>query len=334
MSRTVLVTDYAWPLLDIERRILAEVDAELLVAETGEEDEIVSLAPAADAILTNWKNVPAAALDAAPNCLVVSRYGVGVDNIPVDHATSLGVLVTNVPDFCLEEVSDHAMALLLACARRITRFDRSTSAGGWDLSLARGLPRLRGQTLGLIGFGNIARTLVPKALGFGMRVLAYTPRLQTGCEGGVELTNDLGQLLAKSDYISLHAPATPSTRELIGERELRMMKSTAYLINTSRGALVDEQALTRALREDWIAGAALDVLEQEPPSADHPLLASDKAIITAHTAFYSETAIAELETKAATNVANVLSGRLPATVVNPAVTQRSNYRLARAAANG
>jgi D-3-phosphoglycerate dehydrogenase len=330
MTHIVLVTDYAWPLLDIERKILAEVDAELLVAETGEEEEIISLAPAVDAILTNWKKVPAAALDAAPKCLVVSRYGVGVDNIPVDHATSLGVLVTNVPDFCLEEVSDHAMALLLACARRITRFDRATAAGEWDLSLARGLPRLRGQTLGLIGFGNIARKLAPKALGFGMRVLAYTPRLTAAHEGGVELTNNLAHILAESDYLSLHAPATPATQALIGERELRAMKTTAYLINTSRGALIDEQALTHALHEGWIAGAALDVLGQEPPPADHPLLTSEKTIITPHTAFYSETAITELQTKAATNVAEVLRDKLPATIVNPAVIRRSNYRLAAA----
>jgi D-3-phosphoglycerate dehydrogenase / 2-oxoglutarate reductase len=329
MTRTVLITDYAWPSLEIERAILGEVDAELLVAETGEPDELVALAPAADAILTNWKKVPAAALDAAPKCLVVSRYGVGVDNIPVDHATSLGILVTNVPDFCLEEVSDHAMALLLASARRIARFDRLTSSGAWNLEFARGLPRLRGQTLGLIGFGNIARALVPKALGFGMRVLAYTPRAQPGSIGGVELTNDLAFLLAESDYVSLHAPATPATRGLVGEQELRSMKPTAYLINTSRGALVDEDALERALDEGWIAGAALDVVGQEPAAPDHPLLRSDKVIVTPHAAFYSDTAIAELETKAATNVASVLRGEVPATVLNKAVTGASSYRLAR-----
>ena len=136
MTRKVLVTDYAWPSLEIERDILSEVDAELLVPQNGDEAELVSLAPLADAILTNWKKVPAAALDASPNCIVVSRYGVGIDNIPVERATELGVLVTNVPDFCLEEVSDHAMALLLACARRVTQFDRSTHAGHWDLSLS------------------------------------------------------------------------------------------------------------------------------------------------------------------------------------------------------
>jgi D-3-phosphoglycerate dehydrogenase len=327
MARTVLVTDYAWPSLDIEREILGAVDAELLVAETGEEAELVSLAPAADAILTNWKRVPPAALDAAPNCLVVSRYGVGVDNIPVDRATELGILVTNVPDFCLEEVSDHAMALVLACARRVVTFARATHEGTWNLAAAsNGLPRLREQTLGLVGFGNIARTLVPKARGFGLRVLAYTPRVEPGSEDGVELTNDLGRLLAESDYVSIHAPATPETRQMIGEAELRQMKPTAYLVNTSRGALVDEDALRRALKEGWIAGAALDVLTQEPAPPDHPLLGLENAIVTPHAAFYSDTAIEELQAKAARNVAEVLEGRLPVNVVNRAVLDAPNLR--------
>jgi len=326
MPARVLVTDYAWPSLDIERRILGDVGAELVVAETGEADELVALAAGVDAILTNWKRVPPEALDAAPGCLLVSRYGVGLDNIPVDHATELGILVTNVPDFCLEEVSDHAMALLLACARRVVTFSRATHQGIWDLAPGRGLPRLREQTLGLIGYGNIAHAVVPKARGFGMRVLAYTPRVAPGDEDGVELTNDLDRVLAEADYVSLHAPATPATAGLIGERELRLMKPTAYLINTSRGSLVDEDDLLRALEERWIAGAALDVLGHEPPPSDHPLLRLDNAILTPHAAFYSETAIAELQSKAATNVASVLTGSLPLTVVNPAVRDRPGYR--------
>lgn len=326
MAWKVLVTDCAWPSLDIEREILGEAGAELVVAERGDEDELVALAADADAILTNWKRVPTAALDAAPRCLVVSRYGVGLDNIPVDHATGLGILVTNVPDFCLEEVSDHAMALILACARRVVTFSRATHAGIWDLSAGRGLPRVREQTLGLIGFGNTARALLPKARGFGMRVLAYTPRVAPSVQEDVELTNDLDRVLSESDYVSLHAPATPQTTGLVGERELRLMKPTAYLINTSRGALVDEDALLDALTAGRIAGAALDVLRQEPPPADHPLLALDNAIVTPHAAFYSETAIAELQTKAARNVAQVLTGALPATVVNPEVVHRPDYR--------
>jgi D-3-phosphoglycerate dehydrogenase len=330
-ARTVLVTDHAWPSVDIERELLAGVDAEVLVAESGDEEELVRLAASVDAILTNWKRVPVAALDAAPNCVVVSRYGVGVDNIPVARATELGILVVNVPDFCLEEVSDHAMALLLVCARRIVAFARATREGRWDLAgSGQGLPRLSEQTLGLVGFGNIARAVVPKALGFGMRVIAYTPRLApASTDAGVELTDDLGYLLAESDYVSLHAPAIPETRGLIGEEQLRLMKATAYLVNTSRGALVDEQALLNALSEGWIAGAALDVLGEEPPPADHPLLRLDNVIVTPHAAFYSETAIAELQTKAAGNVATVLRGEVPSTVVNPAVLERSNLRLRR-----
>jgi D-3-phosphoglycerate dehydrogenase / 2-oxoglutarate reductase len=328
---SVLVTDYAWPSLDVERELLAAVGAELLVAETGEEDELVALARSVDAILTNWKRVPAAALEAAPRCLVVSRYGVGVDNIPVERATELGIVVTNVPDFCLEEVSDHAMALILACARRVVPFTRATREGRWDLlGIGRGLPRLREQTLGLVGFGNIARTLVPKARGFGMRVIAHTPRVEPRpAEDGLELTNDLEHLLRQSDYVSLHAPATAETRGLIGEEQLRLMKPTAYLVNTSRGALVDERALYRALADGRIAGAALDVLGGEPPPPDDPLLTLDNVIVTPHAAFYSETAIRELQTKAAGNVVTVLRGEEPATVVNRVVLERPNLRLRR-----
>ena len=326
----MLVTDYAWPTLDIERAILDEVGAELVVAESGEPEELIALAAGTDAILVNWRQLPPEALDAATGCLIVARYGVGVDNIPVDRATELGILVANVPDFCVEEVSDHALALLLACARRIVTFARSTRDGSWDLlGLGRGLPRLRGQRLGLIGFGNTARALVPKAQGLGLEITAYTPRLTRGRDEstGVELSDDLAHVLSSSDYVSLHAPATSETRGLIGEDALRAMKPGAYLINTSRGALIDERALERALRAGWIAGAALDVLAEEPARPGHPLLALDNLIVTPHAAFYSEPAIAELATKAARNVACALRGEPPATVVNPAVLSLPAYRL-------
>ncbi|NJN84292.1 MAG: C-terminal binding protein, partial [Caldilineaceae bacterium] len=272
----VLVTDYAWPSLTIEQEILRGVDAELIVAQDGSPDEITRLAPEADAILTCWKQVPPAALDAATRCLIVSRYGIGLDNIPVDHATRLGILVTNVPDFCLEEVSDHVMALLLACARRVVRFARETRDGVWNLQSGRGMPRLRGQTLGLIGYGNIARALVPKARGFGLEIIAYTPRLAADALGATGVaTNDLDFLLRQSDYVSIHAPLTAESRGLIDARALRQMKPSAYLINTSRGAIIDEVALYQALAEGWIAGAALDVTDPEPPAASNPLLALD-----------------------------------------------------------
>jgi D-3-phosphoglycerate dehydrogenase len=323
----VLITDYAWPTLDIERAILTAVDAELIVAQTGEELELIQLAPQTDAILTCWKRVTAAVLDAAPHCRLVSRYGIGLDNIAVDRATALGMLVTNVPDFCRDEVSDQVMALLLALARRIVPFANQTRNGVWNLQTGRAIPRLRGQTLGLIGYGNLARALVPKALGFGLKIMAYTPRLaQDALAPFGVATNDLDFLLREADYVSIHAPLTPATRGMIDARALRLMKPSAFLINTARGAIVDEGALFTALQEGWIAGAALDVLAQEPPPPDHPLLTLDNVIITPHTAFYSQAAIAELAHKAAAHVAQVLGGETPTNLVNPMVLTQSNCR--------
>ena len=222
--------------LDVEREMLAQFGAELMVAEPGGAAELVSLAPDADAVLTNWRDVPPGVLDAAPRCVIVSRYGIGVDNIPVERATQLGILVTNVPGFCIDEVGDHALALVPSCARRIVSFDRATSGGTWNLSaIAPGMRRLRGQTLGLVGFGQLGQALAGKAVPLGLQVLAYTPRLPTGpISPGIDGTDDFESLLRQSDYVSLHAPSTPATYHMINETALRLMKPTAYLINTSR----------------------------------------------------------------------------------------------------
>jgi len=331
-TNLVLVTDYAWPSLEIERRRLAEVGAELVVAERGEEAELIGLAAEADAILVNWKPIPAAALEAAGRCQVISRYGVGVDNIPVELATRLGIVVTNVPGFCEEEVADHAMALILACGRRIVSFAAETRAGAWGHAGAPGLPRLSEQVLGLVGFGRSARRVAARARGFGMTVIAYTPRLDPAAlgelAGAVEVAASLEELLAGSDYVSLHAPSTADTRHLIGAEHLRAMKPDAHLINVSRGALVDQAALLRALRERWIAGAALDVLEREPPAAaDRELLELPNLVVTPHVAFYSDTAIRELQESAAGNVARVLGGEVPEDVVNPQVLNSGGLRM-------
>ncbi len=323
----VLVTDYAWPSLDIERSILDPLDAELLVADANDPNSVVKLAPVADAILTCWRQVPVEALDLAANCRVISRYGIGLDNIPVARATELGMLVTNVPDFCLDEVSDHVMALLLASTRRLIHFANATRSGRWSQKADASMPRLRGKTLGIIGFGNLARALVPKAAAFGLRVIAYTPRLSSDALDSPHIaTNDLDLLLRESDFISIHAPLNAETRCLIDEAALRRMKPTALLINTARGAIIDEDALLRALRQGWIAGAALDVLAQEPPPSDHPLLAAANVLVTPHVAFYSEAAIEDLQRSAAENVAYVLRGEQPAQIVNPSVLAQPNLR--------
>ena len=328
MTRRILITDIAWPDIDIEKEVLAAVDGELMVAGGGSPEEIIALAPQADAILTCWKDVPAEALDIAPNCRIVSRYGIGLDNIPIDRATKLGMLVTNVPDFCLEEVSDHVMALLLATARQLFPLARTPERSGWTRDTPRPIPRVRGQTLGLIGFGNIARALVPKALGCGLRVIAFTPRLQAeDAPDGVEVTNDLGVLLAASDYVSIHCPLTDETAHLIDAVALAQMKPSALLINSSRGGVIDESALIRALQEGIIGGAALDVTDPEPPSADNPLLTLGNVIVTPHAAFYSVESTAELARKAAENVVTVLQGEVPKTLVNAQVLEQANCRL-------
>lgn len=334
----VLVTDFAWPSLDIEREILSRVSAELVVAQTGDEAELTELSADVDAILTNWKRVPEAAVRAATRCMVIARYGVGVDNIPVQLATELGIVVANVPDFCVNEVADHTMALLLACARRLVTFTSQTRSGVWSLEHAPGMPRLREQTLGLVGFGRIPRELVPRARGFGLRVLAYTPGLAATGElpgdlaGEVEVASSLDDLLATADYVSLHVPSTPESTNLIGASQLEQMKPSAYLINTSRGALIDEEALAVALREGKIAGAALDVLSREPPPAELPLLRAPNLMVTPHSAFYSDTSIHEVQTRAATNVATVLTGDVPEHVVNPEVLEADALRMSARAA--
>ena len=187
--------------------------------------------------------------------------------------------------------------------------------------------RIRGQTLGIIGLGKIGEALPPKAKAFGLEVLAYTPRLtpQIAQKYGVECTN-LQELIARSDFITIHAPLTPETEGLIGEKELRRMKSTAYIINTSRGDIIDSTALHKALAEGWIAGAALDVLPQEPPATGEPLLGLDNILITPHAAFMSEESIYDLEVKAATAVAKVLTGQTPESIVNPEVLENPVLR--------
>lgn len=323
----VLITDYAWDALDIERAVLGPIGADLIVAETGGEAELVALAPQADAILTNWQRVTPAVLDAAPRCRIVSRYGVGIDNIAVEHATELGILVTNVPDYCVEEVSGHALALLLACARSIPIYDRGTQDGRWDLPSGKPMYRMRGRTLGIIGCGKIGMALAAKAKGIGLRVLATSPRVEEGERDGVTFTRNLTWLLSEADYVSLHVPLTAETRGLVDAEFLRQMRPGAFLINTARGAVIDEPALAEALGAAVIRGAALDVLSEEPPPADHPLLGLPTCLITPHCAFTSVESLEELQQRSAMHVAMALKGELPPHIVNPAVLDMDNLRV-------
>jgi len=311
----VLITDHTWPDVEVERSILQGAGLRVVDAPAPDEDSLRSLAIDAIAIMTCFAQVTRVVIEAAAGLKVVARYGVGVDNIAVDVATARGIPVTYVPDYCVAEVAEHALALLLSLARGVVRYDRSTSSGGWDLGVGAPLHRIEGRTLGVVGCGRIGQRLAHKARGLGMRVLGYDANPVVAAAGGFDSV-DLPDLLAQSDFVSLHVPLLPATRGLVGESFLRQMKPTAYLVNTARGGLVDVAALGRALREGWIAGAGLDVQPQEPPPADHPLRGVDNVVLTPHVSFYSEESLQDLRRRTAQSVVDVLASRSAEHVFN------------------
>lgn len=313
--RRVLITDYAWPDLQVERALLDRAGIDLIEAEETEPAALAEAARDVDGLMTCWVNVPAEVIDAASRCRVIARLGIGLDNIDVAVATQRGIVVTNVPDYCLDEVAEHALGLLLALARNIGYFNQQTKSGVYDLVAAPPMRRVAGRKLGIVGFGRIGRTLADRARGLGLDVLV-TSRTRQDAERVRWCSLD--ELLAESDYVSLHLPLTDETRHLIGARELALMKPTALLINTARGGLVDHQALAEALAANRLAGAGLDVQEPEPPDLSQPPYNDPRVIVTPHAAFLSEESLAELRRRATASVIDVLCGRRPANVVNPA----------------
>jgi D-3-phosphoglycerate dehydrogenase len=280
----------------------------------------------ADAILTCFARVSANVIRAGKRLQVVGRYGIGVDNIAVDEATRLGIPVTNVPAYCLDEVAEHALALLFSLARKTCAYDAAVRRGEWTLATGAPIFRIAGRTLGIVGFGKIGQTLASKARGLGLHLLAFDPHLSAdkARPRGAEIVS-LEELAKRSDFVSVHSPLTPETEGLIGESLLRRMKPTAFVINTARGGIVDQDALLHALEQGWIAGAAIDVFVPERLPAEHPLLARDNLIATPHVAFYSEESVLEVETLAAENVAAILSGRRPRALVNPEVLAHERW---------
>lgn len=313
----VLLTDRAWPDSSIEREILKAVDAEVVESPATDEATLARLAADVDAIGTNWAQVTTKVIEQSPRCRIVSRFGIGLDNISVETATKRRIPVTNVPDYCVTEVAEHTLALLLAAARNIGYFQLHTKSGEYKLSAAPPMRRLAGQTLGLIGLGRIGTAVAERARAFGLRIIAHTASGRSR-DANVQMVA-LDELLRTSDYISLHAPATPETQNLIGLTQLQLMKPTAWIINTSRGALINPDALWTALQHNRIAGAALDVFKPEPPDLSLPLYRDERVIITPHAAFVSVESVNELRHRAATQIATALSGGRPENVVNPEV---------------
>ena len=315
----VLLTDYAWPDVAIERDILAQGDADLIVADDNDAQTLAKLAGehAVDAIMTNWAEVPAEVIAASKQCRIVSRLGIGLDNIDVAHCTAQKIPVTNVPDYCVIEVAEHALASLLALSRKIAFYHHATKQGEYQLQAGPTMRRIEGQTLGIVGLGNIGRRLAEKALGLQLNVIA-TSRSGKNVPTGVEVV-ELDELLRRSDYVSLHVPLTEETKHLIGRDQLARMKSSAYLINTARGGVIDHDALNAALQAGEVAGAALDVQDPEPPDLSQPLYNHPGVIVTPHAAFVSEESLTDLRIRVATQVVTYLQGEKPAHVVNPEV---------------
>jgi D-3-phosphoglycerate dehydrogenase len=313
MPPRVLLTDFAWSDLQIERRILGGAGADLVVAERPDPPSLAALAAGADAIMTNWARVDATVLAAAKKCRIVARLGIGLDNIDVEFAARHGMIVTNVPDYCHIEVAEHALALILALARKVAFYHFETKQGRYHLKDGPALRRIEGQTLGIVGFGRIGQKLAEKAAPIGLRILA-TSRSPRALPAGVE-RRDLNALIAESDYISLHAPLTSETRHLIGAPELACMKPTAYLINTARGGLIDTVALAAALASNRLAGVALDVQDPEPPDLNQPPYVDPRVIVTPHAAFVSQESLVNLRTRAARQVATLLTGGTPENIV-------------------
>jgi len=311
MPRPVIaITDSPFPSLDPAKKALASLDPQYRMSNGPSTDDILAVARDADAILVTYAKLPGELLRQLKNCKAIGRFGLGVDNIDLPAAKELGIAVNYVPDYCLREVSDHAMALLLALARKVTLANKLVQSGRWEVPPLVPLRRLEGQVLGLIGFGNIPRRVAPKAKAFGLHVIAYDPYIDLGAAvaAGVESVS-FDDLLARADFVSVHAPLQPATRRLMNAKAFAKMKKGAFLINTARGPLVDEAALIAALDSGQLGGAALDVVTTEPPAKDSPLIGRDNVILTPHTAFYSVEALDELQTKCASDVARVLSGQ-------------------------
>lgn len=308
----IAVTDSPFPSLDPAKAALARLDPELRMAKSGSAEDILAVARDADAVLVTYAKLPGELLRQLPRCKAIGRFGLGVDNIDLPAAAALGMTVTYVPDYCMQEVSDHAMALLLALARKVPLSNKLVQSGRWEVPPIVPIHRLAGRVLGLVGLGNIPRALAPKAKAFGLRVVAHDPyaAADTFAAAGVEAVG-LDQLLATADFVSIHAPLLPATRGLFNAAVFGKMKKGAALINTARGPLVDEEALIAALDSGQLGAAALDVVAVEPLSKDSRLLGRDNVILTPHTAFYSVEALEELQTKCAADVARVLSGEQP-----------------------
>jgi len=310
----VVITDCDQGSIEEEKDEFGKIGAELILAQVQEERELIRACREADGLLNQYALLTRRVLENLPNCKVISRYGVGVDSVDLKAATDLGIIVANVPDYCMDEVADQTVSMLLGLIRKTAFFDQKVKSGQWNFRQGIPIYRTRGKTLGLVGCGKIGLEVAKRISAFGVRVITFDPYLEKAPQG-VEL-KDFDTVLKESDFISVHCPLNDSTKHLIGERAFKKMGKKPFLLNTSRGPIVDEKALIQALEQGLISGAGLDVLEKEPPDLLNPLLKMENVILTPHVSFYSVESISELKRRTAKNVSEVLMGRRPNSVVN------------------
>ena len=315
---------------ELEMESLASVGAEIVEIPAKTEDEFIERAKDADALIARGRRTSKKIIDSLERCRIIALGSVGADTVDVAAATAKGIPVTNVPDTFIEEVADHTMMMILATFRRLRTMDKYVRESRWSEGrpLLSNYPRLMGQTLGFVSFGHVARATALRARAFGVQMLAYDPYIEelTMSQYGVEPVSYLGDLLKRSDIVSMHAPATEEVHHMLTEEHFRMMKREALFINNGRGPTVDEKALIKALQEGWIAAAGLDVLEQEPPDPENPLLHMDNVVLTPHVASASARMGPETRRRVGQEISLVLSGRWPRTCVNPSVLEKTDLR--------
>lgn len=318
----VVITDHPFPSLKHSEDIFSKNGIELETLQTRDSQTIIERSKKADALIVGMARIDKKVIDSLEGCKIIVRLGVGFDNIDVNSATKRGILVSNIPDFCTEEVSDHTIALILLIGRKILEGQKAVREGKWGPTAINfeSFSRLKEQTLGLFGFGRIARLVSQKAIGLKMKCIAFDPYITKGQmeDCGVEKV-EMKELLTRSDYLSLHSPLTKETENAFGIEEFRLMKRTAWIINTSRGKVIKEDDLVTAIDQKLIAGAALDVLAKEPPDKNHPLLNRENVIITPHMASWTWDSREELQIKGAEEVIRVLKGDKPRNPVNSEV---------------
>jgi D-3-phosphoglycerate dehydrogenase / 2-oxoglutarate reductase len=314
VKRKIVITDCDHPSIEIERKILEEKGFTVVLEQCLNEEDVIEKCKDAEGLINQYAPLTKKVLSALPKCKVIVRYGVGVDNIDLHAASTAGIQICNVPDYGVEEVSDHALALIFALTRKIPRLSNSVKQGVWDFQISQPIRRLKNLTLGVLGLGRIGTAIARKAVQMGWNVIGFDRNELRNVENVRKVTFE--ELIETADIISIHVPLSEETYHLFNREVFKKMKNTSVIVNTARGAIVDEQALIEALEKGEIAGAAIDVMEKEPPKKNHRLFSFDNVILTPHAAWYSEESFYDLKRKAAEEVANVLLGYSPRNPVN------------------